>query len=112
MKTEHTSGKWTYYKNSCYYDIKTDKNNRDLSVDLLLFDDNGKGLHHTKENEANAKLIAEATKTKKQRDELLEALIKAQIKVELLIGHLPTGEMRNIVTEENIEMLELIQNAT
>lgn len=44
-----------------------------------------------------------------QRDELLKLLKKAQVSVEILINHIPTGRMRDILTEENIEILSLIE---
>lgn len=47
--------------------------------------------------------------TNKQRDELLKLLKKAQLSVEILINHIPTGRMRNILTEDNITILSLIE---
>ena len=44
-----------------------------------------------------------------QRDELLKMLKMAHTIVEILINHIPTGKMRNILTEENIEILSLIE---
>ena len=57
------------------------------------------------ELQANTKLIAAAP-------ELLKALIKLQFRLEQLIGLIPTGESRNSITEDNINALLVIKNAT
>ena len=49
-------------------------------------------------------------KVKEQGDELLEALKKAQPRIEQLINRIMTGELRNRLTDENIEILQLIKN--
>ena len=60
---EHTSGKWSYKKNSSFYEIKTDNPKRSFGFNIMLYNQEhglSKGIHFSKENEANAKLIAEA----------------------------------------------------
>ena len=44
--------------------------------------------------------------------ELLEALIKLQLRLEQLIIITPTGESRNAMTEDNINALTVIKKAT
>ena len=44
--------------------------------------------------------------------ELLEALIKLQLRLEQLIIITPTGENRNSMTEDNINALITIEKAT
>ena len=73
MKTKHTKGPWIALKNSSFYEVYNeprfdDESDRVLSVHVFLLDGANNGLHHTEENEANAKLIAAAP-------DLLEALI-------------------------------------
>jgi len=86
---KHTQGEWTYSKNSHFYDINTDKKNRNLGFNILLFDNKGKSLNHTQENEANAKLIASAP-------ELLEAVKKLRSTMNVLCG---LDKVRKVIME-------------
>jgi len=66
MEFKGTKGEWTAYKNCSFWDITTDKYDRSIAFNILLFDEKMNSLSLSSENEANAKLIAAAP-------ELLEA---------------------------------------
>ena len=64
---KHTKGEWEVYKNSCFFEVSC-RSEGNPSMDVNIFLQDGKtDKNLSKENEANAKLIASAP-------ELLEAL--------------------------------------
>ena len=107
MKTKHTEGEWSIYKNksgNLFIEKKQSEENEDEYFKLIATI-KGYDYHplNNEECEANAKLICKAP-------EMFAMLNKLQPFLERQILLTPTGEKRNEMCDMNIEIQSLITN--
>ena len=95
MKTKHTKGNWKAFEKTEFWEVHTDLEEKHLCLNIMIFgkDENDQltDLHLTKENEANAKLIAAAP-------DLLEALMNIENDNNIIPK--PIWDMRNKAIEK------------
>lgn len=103
MTTKYTKGPWRLSEDgdTRTIDIKSDS----LTIGTVYLYNKGKKVFDEFEQSANAKLICCAP-------ELLEACIQLQTRLEFMINVTPTGIERNLLCEENINLLLLIEKIT
>lgn len=106
MKTKCTKGEWEvkYVGNICIgVGTKPINGMCQIISNTVLPDTNEEYLKEKEEIEANAKLFASSK-------DLLNSLCEAQIALSLAINAIPTGKLRNKLTEVNIKSLQTITN--